>query len=138
MSLTRNTLLPALMAALLVCTLPLAAEGQGRGKGQRGGEIVASVTSGSVTLSVDTRGSIRAYYEQHQQASVESLPPGMRNRLAKGKALPPGIAKRSVPADLRSSIVVPAGYEVVEVGLDVLLVEVATSIVHDVLMDVIR
>jgi hypothetical protein len=30
------------------------------------------------------------------------------------------------------------GYELVEVGLDVFLVEVATSIIHDVLMDVIR
>lgn len=136
MSLTRDTLLPALLPVLLVLTLPLTAEGQGRGNGQRGEATVSA--SPSVTLTVDTRGTIRAYYEQHRPASVESLPPGMRNRLARGKPLPPGIAKRSVPSDLRSRIQVPTGYEVVEVGLDVLLVEIATNVVHDVLMDVIR
>jgi hypothetical protein len=66
------------------------------------------------------------------------LPPGIRRNLARGKPLPPGIAKRNVPAELRSRVGIADGYELVEVGLDVFLVEVATSIIHDVLMDVIR
>ena len=52
--------------------------------------------------------------------------------------LPPGIAKQVAPAGLRSRVRLPDGYEIIEVGLDVLLVEIATSIVHDVLMDVVR
>jgi hypothetical protein len=43
-----------------------------------------------------------------------------------------------VPPDLASRVHVREGYALVEVGLDVFLVEVATNVVHDVLMDVIR
>jgi hypothetical protein len=35
-------------------------------------------------------------------------------------------------------LTVREGFEIVEVGLDVLLVEVATGVIHDVLMDIIR
>ena len=69
---------------------------------------------------------------------AEALPPGIRRRLEQGKPLPPGIAKKVAPAELRSRVRLPDGYQLVEVGLDVLLVEVATDIVHDILHDVIR
>jgi hypothetical protein len=69
---------------------------------------------------------------------VEALPPGIRKRLARGKPLPPGIAKKVAPAGLRSRVRLADGYALVEVGLDVLLVEVATSIVHDILTDAVR
>ena len=39
---------------------------------------------------------------------------------------------------LDSGVTVPEKFEIIEVGLDVLLVEVATGIIHDVLMDIIR
>ena len=52
--------------------------------------------------------------------------------------LPPGIAKRSPPPEILARVDLPGGYELVEVGLDVVLVEAATGIIHDVLMDVIR
>ena len=45
---------------------------------------------------------------------------------------------KSAPDELRAQVDLPEGYELVEVGLDVFLVEVATSIIHDVLMDIIR
>jgi hypothetical protein len=69
---------------------------------------------------------------------VEGLPPGIRKNLARGKPLPPGIARKVAPQGLQSGLGLPSGYELVEVGLDVLLVEVATSVIHDVLRDVIR
>jgi hypothetical protein len=46
--------------------------------------------------------------------------------------------KSETPADLHSRVQIPAGYELVEVGLDVVLVEAATQVIQDVLMDVIR
>lgn len=52
--------------------------------------------------------------------------------------MPSGIAKRSPPAGLRSSLSVPNQFEVFEVGRDVVLVKAATGIIHDVLKDVIR
>ena len=112
------------------------AEAQGRG---RGGADRSETSSGlAVTLSVELQTRIRDFYAERPAGSVEALPPGIRRNLARGKPLPPGIAKKSPPPDLVARVPVPAGYELIEVGLDVLLVEVATSIVHDVLMDIVR
>ena len=66
------------------------------------------------------------------------MPPGIRRNLERGKPLPPGIAKRTPPSDLQSRVRIPERFEIVEVGLDVFLVEVATGLIHDALMDVMR
>ena len=91
-----------------------------------------------VTLSAGVQAEIRSYYGTRDGVGVEALPPGIRRRLEKGKPLPPGIAKRVAPPELVSRVDIPGGYELVEVGLDVLLVEVATGVIHDVLMDIVR
>lgn len=103
----------------------------------RNARVVTSATL-SVTLAPEVRVQIKDYYRSIDARGVEALPPGIRKRLARGKPLPPGIAKQVVPSGLLSRVRVPDGYRLYEVGLDVLLVEVATNIVHDVLMDVVR
>ena len=118
-------------ASLLIAT-PDNAFAQGRDKGP------SAIVTASVSLSPDIRVLIRDFYSSREPVGAQALPPGIRKRLAQGKPLPPGIAKRFLPVDLRARIEIPKGYEIIEVGLDVLLVEVATSIVHDVLMDVVR
>lgn len=129
---------------ILALALPAGAHAQGRGNGhgRRGGPAAEPApTSGpsvSVSLSVGDQAIIREYYASHPQGGVESLPPGIRRNLARGKPLPPGIAKRMAPDALRSRIRVPEHYEIVEVGVDVFLVEVATGIIHDALMDIVR
>ena len=121
-----------LVSASFLVTSPVNAFAQGR---KNRGPALVKV---SITLLPDVRVQIRDFYSSRGVSGAEGLPPGIRRRLAHGKALPPGIAKKAVPAGLRSRIVLPAGFEIVEVGLDVFLVEVATDIVHDVLMDVVR
>ena len=106
-------------------------------KSQKGNDPVLTA-SASITLTKGVQAEIRSWYSLHPVGNVEALPPGIRKRLARGKPLPPGIAKKVAPAGLRSRIRLPAGYQIVEVGLDVLLVEVATGIVHDILMDAVR
>lgn len=134
MSRTSKTSTTGLLLALsLLWALPASAEAQGRGNSDR-----APAARTDVTLSVDLKAQIGSFYASRPETNVEALPPGMRRRLERGKALPPGIAKKTAPADLRSRIELPDGYEIVEVGVDVLLVEVATNIVHDILMDVVR
>jgi hypothetical protein len=65
----------------------------------------------------------------------QGIPPGLAKR---GGALPPGIAKRQLPNNLLSQLPPPpAGYERVIVDKDVLLVHVATQVVHDVLEHVL-
>jgi hypothetical protein len=124
-----------LAAAALVMT-PADMAGQGRGNR---GQAEAQARGGSgVTLSVDARAQVRSFYQERGVTGVKSLPPGMRNRLAQGKPLPPGIAKQVAPQDLVGRLGLPRGFELLEVGLDVVMVEVATGVIHDVLMDVIR
>ncbi|MDH3222723.1 MAG: anti-virulence regulator CigR family protein [Gemmatimonadota bacterium] len=129
-SLLRGLATCVALALALVGFAPLEAAGQGRGNGP--------ASSQGVTFSVDVKAAIGQFYASHASPGAQALPPGIRKRLERGKPLPPGIAKRTAPPELRAAARVPEGYELVEVGLDVLLVEVATSVIHDVLMDVVR
>lgn len=119
--------------------------------------IIATITAallpqaaGAADIGIDIRFStneaaiIRAYYEEHRparpgkKAGNRALPPGIAKNLARGKPLPPGIAKQSLPADL--AVLLPpvrGGYERVLIDGKVLLVEVATQVIHDVLKDII-
>ena len=66
----------------------------------------------------------------------KGIPPGLA---MKGGALPPGIAKRQLPSNLISQLPpAPQGYERVIVDNDILLINIATQIVHDVLTDIIH
>ena len=136
--------LPAVLVLSLFVFLAEAAEAQGRGRGGRGngggnddGGVTVEFTA-EFSFSLGDREQIQAYYASNPTPGLEALPPGIRKNLARGKPIPPGIAKRFPPDALRSSLSVPLRYHVIEVGWDVLLVEVATGIIHDVLMDVIR
>jgi hypothetical protein len=131
-------------AAILAAT-PESAHAQGRKKAdtapatnERLEKIDTAPVTTSVRISPEEQVRIRDYYVDHRGRGVESLPPGIRKRLARGKPLPPGIAKRPVPRVLRSSIRLRSGYELIEIGLDVILVEVATGVVQDLVRDVVR
>lgn len=66
----------------------------------------------------------------------QGIPPGLAK---KGGALPPGIAKRQLPNNLLSQLPPPPqGYERVIVDKDILLVHIATQVVHDVLEHVLN
>ena len=116
----------------LVLAQDVAAQNRGGREGER------SQVQIEVTFSTDEAAQIRAYYGSNPQSGIEALPPGIRKNLARGKPLPPGIAKKALPARLEQTLPVHDGYQRLQVGLDVFLVEVATGIIHDVLMDVIR
>lgn len=66
----------------------------------------------------------------------KGIPPGLA---MKGGALPPGIAKRQLPSTLLTRLPPPPqGYERVIVDNDILLINIATQMIHDVLTDIIR
>lgn len=135
MHMNRHTLaLGLVMSAAFLVANPVGAFAQGREKGHSV-KAITSITS--ITLSPDLRVQIKNFYSSHGATGAKALPPGIRRRLARGKGLPPGIAKRAVPANLHSRVRLPTGYEIIEVGLDVVLVEVATNIVHDILTDIV-
>ncbi len=98
-----------------------------------------------VVFSGNEISIISAWYRDHDSASRKGggkkrkgLPPGIAKNLARGKALPPGIAKNYLPNTLRHALPEPPhGHERIIVDGKILLVEIATGIIHDVLMDVI-
>lgn len=100
-----------------------------------------------ITFSTGEASIIRAYYQDHRvtqpgkqkgKHGKKSLPPGIAKNLARGKPLPPGIAKQVLPAGLISLLPPPPhGFERISVSGKILLVEIATHVIHDVLEDVI-
>ena len=91
--------------------------------------------------------SMRAHYRDHGSVQpgngkgkkgAKGLPPGIAKNLQRGKPLPPGIAKQVLPTGLIALLPpAPHGFERIEIAGKVLLVEIATQIIHDVLEDVI-
>jgi hypothetical protein len=115
--------------------------GAQKNHGKPGGDATTAATAAAVIanvlLSDRDRVTIRQYFEQHPRPATD-LPPGIAKNLARGKPLPPGIAKRGVPNDLWSRLSIPAGYELQTVGTDVVLIEAGTRVLADILRDVLR
>lgn len=67
-------------------------------------------------------------------AKRDELPPGLERQYQRSGKLPPGLAKRRLPDDLARAL--PrrdGGYERVIVGNDVLLIQIATGVILDIL-----
>ena len=101
-----------------------------------------------VTFSNGEVSIIRAYYRDHagshdsknngKNKGKKALPPGIAKNLERGKRLPPGIAKQVLPSGLISQLPPPPkGFERIELSGKVLLVEIATQVIHDVLEDIV-
>lgn len=68
----------------------------------------------------------------------KGLPPGILKNLRRGKPVPPGIAMHRLPAGLAARLPPPPrGYERIVLDGRVLLVDIATRVIHDVLVDAI-
>ena len=100
----------------------------------------------NVAFSKGEVSIIAEWYSDHGTPSLrgkgakkpKGLPPGIAKNLARGKPLPPGIAKQVLPQGLVTLLPpVPHGYERIIVDGKVLLVEVVTHVIHDILEDVI-
>jgi Ni/Co efflux regulator RcnB len=112
-----------------------------------GAPLAAAADVGvSVEFSDEEIRIIGAWYEEHgtRQDNAKGkhkgkgLPPGIEKNLARGKPLPPGIAKQQLPDGLVHALPAPPrGYERLIVDGKVLLVDVATQVIHDVLSDIV-
>lgn len=100
----------------------------------------------AIAFSQEEIRVITSWYREHgvepradgRGKKPRGLPPGIARNLKRGKPLPPGIAKQHLPQGLLASLPVPPkGYERVVVDGKILLVEVATRVIHDILSDVI-
>ena len=127
-----------LLAALLIAASPALAQPgkqkQGRGGG---GDVDVSVSVG-IVFSEQERRAVYDHYGVAYGGTAKGLPPGQQKRLAKGKPLPPGIAKKYLPASLDDRMGAPRpGTARVIIGNDVVLIQVSTGFVLDVIAGVI-
>lgn len=146
-----------LSTCVLVCTLfwhatavaqPAHAPAHGardngaHGERQRGGNEIGRYErrqrdERSVDLPRINEREVLRLLREHDAVRAEPLPPGIQRNLERGKPLPPGIAKR-FEGPLASQLPSYPGYEWERVGADVVLIEAATRIVVDVLVDALR
>lgn len=69
-----------------------------------------------------------------QGVGSQGLPPGLAGR----EVLPPGIAMRQLPGTLASRLPpAPTGFERAIIDNDLVLVEIGTRIVHDIITDIV-
>jgi hypothetical protein len=97
--------------------------------------VIKAVVGGLITAA--ERALIGDYVARNPSAfaGAEPLPPGIARKVARGGALPPGIAKKTLPGGLRTQLPARDGQEWRVVGTDVLIVELATNVIVDVLKD---
>ncbi len=119
--------------AMLALMVPREAEAQGRGAVRA---AVEPQGQQAVAFSRLERELIVSFFHRNPEWRAKPLPRGIRRNLARGKPLPPGIAKQVLPYDLEVTLPVRPGYRRVVVGTDVVLVEVATQLIWDILTDV--
>jgi hypothetical protein len=139
-----NTMRGAL-AALIVLVLPLAAAAEGKGRGpdkpSKAGDaaedaVEAVVHAGFTELE---RQIIHEFFGVGYSGGQGDLPPGLRKQLDERGTLPPGLSGRPLPPGLTDRLgPAPAGYQRIIVDDDVLLIEAATRLVVDAVLDVAR
>ncbi|MDH5213490.1 MAG: anti-virulence regulator CigR family protein [Gammaproteobacteria bacterium] len=100
------------------------------------------VPAAPVSLTEADIRMIRSYYADtspgNGRGRKSSLPPGIEKNLQRGKPLPPGIAKQYLPQQLLVRLPRAGdGLEYLVVAGKLLLVEVATQIIREVLLDTV-
>ncbi|MEQ8652801.1 MAG: anti-virulence regulator CigR family protein [Kiloniellales bacterium] len=149
---TRRRLLIGLAALSvpLVAGTALADNGKANNKDKGKGKSGNGNSGSGTTIQLDDSGLsvrfsnseiriINDYYRRYPATNVKGLPPGIAKNLARGKPLPPGIAKRYLPNNLTALLPSPyAGTNRLIVGNDILLVQVTTGLILDVLSNVLN
>lgn len=102
--------------------------------------VASHTPAAAAPLTAADIRKVRAYYAgigpSNGRSRKGGLPPGIEKNLRRGKPLPPGIAKQYLPRSLLVQLPRPVdGHEYVVVAGKLLLVEAATQIVREVLID---
>ena len=93
-------------------------------------------TAGALVSAAIGFDAARRIALDNRYTGYSALPPGIRKNLARGKPIPPGIAKRAVPGPMLAKLPRYPGYEWQILGSDLVLVATATAVIADVLFDV--
>jgi len=96
----------------------------------------------TVALTTEQIATVRLHYSRSSNGNGRGrnggLPPGIARNLERGKPLPPGIAKQYLPGNLLATLPpLNNGLEYIVAAGKLLLVEAATQVVREVLIDVL-
>ncbi len=152
-----RTLLAIFFAVPLLLAVPaLDAAGQGKSKNKAKGGPVPTQSQGKsgnistgdllATIISATERALIGDYVQKAKASSQGLPPGLAGRplppglqkhIDRTGQLPPGLQKR-LPSGLRNLLPQRAGQDYRVVGNDIVLIEIATNLILDIMQGVLR
>jgi hypothetical protein len=85
-----------------------------------------------------TQKDAKKYAKQYKAYGYKPLPPGIRKNLARGKPIPPGIAMTRLPSAYVNQLPRYNGYEWRGYGTDLVLVQVVSNIIADVIVDALN
>lgn len=129
----------ALGALVMSSAIAVADPGNGKGHGHAGkyqtGHGQADHQSRGPYIDIGKIRIVLRDNRDHMQ-SAGKLPPGIQKQLARGKPLPPGIAKK-LDGRLLSRLPTYDGYEWRQAGTDLVLVTLATGIIYEVIRGVL-
>lgn len=110
--------------------------------GPAGSGLEAAVLGAVATTALVQAGvsasQARGWAQELGLVNRAALPPGIQRNLARGKPLPPGIAKQALPRSYLDRLPAYPGYEWLQVGTDLVLIATAGAVIADVLADVFR
>ncbi len=118
---------------------------KGKNKG-RSGDVATDELLGTVISAVE-RALIGDYVRKARTsgqglppglAKRQHLPPGLQKHIERTGRLPPGLEKRELPGDLRRLLPYHKGKDYRVVGDDIVLIEIATELILDVMQGVLR
>ena len=149
--------LAALAVALMLALSPLGAlaEKGGKHNKDKGNNGHDSRDNGGTSVSVEFRfgDSDRRAVQEYYQSPARGkgcppglakkgngcMPPGQARKWARGRPLPHDLVVYDLPRDLRYRLPPPpAGHRYVQLGADVLMIAVGTSMVVDAIEDMVR
>ena len=130
-----------LVALVLILAGPALAGKKNKSSGKANQRITVedvltkAVLGGLITVA--ERATVGDYLDRNRSAfaGAQPLPSGIARKVERGGALPPGIAKKTLPTGLLTDLPARPGQEWRVVGTDLLIVEIATNVIVDVLKD---
>ena len=150
-------LFPGLFLALSLSLVPAWAQGNGQGKGQGKGkghekhgqdQDEQGKAYRQYGFRAEDRSIVTGYYSQHGSGLPPglakrdgSLPPGLERQLERNGTLPPGLQKKLQPCPVaitRQLPPLPAEYQRSVIGAHIVVFNRNTSIIVDVMKDVVR
>ena len=136
MTLVRGILSLCLCAVLAIGSAGAAPPSKGKKLGDDDG---GAADVRGVVFTPSEHAIITSYFARGGVPAGKPLPPGIAKKVARGGTLPPGIAKRYFPRDLDERLPSPPiGMERVIVGSDVLLVQISTGAIFDIIRQALR